>query len=357
MNRIRPLFTVFFLLIFLLLPSCRPSSTSVQILPALQEANLSGRMFFILYGQQGNQLVQLDLSTGNMKTLFAAPDRSWLASTDISPDGKQFVLAYAPPPPSGQVQTAVTDLYLLPVDGSSAPQPTVRRSRPYESYSSPTWSRDGRMIYYTHTAPSTSNRLGIDQTIERVKPNDSAEVLLKNAIWPALSPDGARMAYLVLDEFTSNNALSLADADGSNPSELVSAKTYPIVDDHIFSPDGKEVYFSAPSPEGQRLAPETEAEPDAAPGGLVWRRDFWPSGVQTVSAHSEPSDWFRVSVDGGTPQQVTHVADVNMVAAFSPDGRWLAYISQKGLFVMKPDGSGLTQLAVLPGLGSLDWVR
>lgn len=356
MKPIKLLLTAFFL--FILLPSCSSSSTPVQILPALQQANLSGRMIFILYNAKGNQLVEIDLSSGKMKTLFAAPERSWLAAAEISPDGKQFVLAYAPPPPRGQVQLANTDLYLLAADGSGSPQPLVQHAQQNESFAYPAWSPDGQAVSFTHTVPSTSNRLGIDSTIERVRPDggnsvSGSEVILKNATWSRLSPDGARIAYLVLSEFTSNNALSLAGADGSKPSELVSARTYPIVDMHLFSPDGQEVYFSAPSPQSQRPAPVAGTQAR----GLAWLRDFWPSGVRTVTAHSNPSDWFRVSASGGTPQQLTHVGDVNMVAAFPPDGQRLAYVSQKGLFVMKPDGSGLTQLAALTGMGSLNWVK
>jgi Tol biopolymer transport system component len=351
-------FVLTLLLLFTFLPSCSPSAASVQILPALKQANLQGRMIFILYNLKGNQLVRLDLTSGTLRTLFAAPERSWLGAAELSPDGTQIVLAYAPPPPKGQVQLADTDLYRMPADGSSEPQPLLQRSRPNESFTYPSWSPDGQMIYYTHTLPSTSNRLGVDSTIERARLNGIAEVILKNAIWPRLSPDGARMAYLVLSEFTSNNALSLAGADGSHPTQLVSAKTFPIVDAHIFSPDGKEVYFSAPSP--LALWP---VEPAAATTrGWFFEAhqlltNLWHLGVQPVSAHSNPSDWFRVSVDGGEPQQVTHVQDVNMVAAFSPDEQWLAFISQKGLFLMKPDGSQLTQLAVLPGMGSLNWVK
>jgi Tol biopolymer transport system component len=338
------------LLLFTFLPSCSSTTSSVQILPALKQANLSGKMIFILYGQKGNQLVQLDLASGKLRTLFAAPERSWLGSAELSPDGTQIILAYAPPPPQGQVQLADTDLYRMPSDGSSAPQPLVQRSRANESYTYPSWSQDGQFIYYTHTLPSTSSRLGIDSTIERVKPFGVAEVLIKNAIWSRLSPDGARMAYLVLSEYTSNNTLSLASADGSNPSDLVDAKQFPIVDAHLFSPDGKQVYFSAPSPQAARPGPAAVGfAPAASFGGWF--------GVQPVSAHSNPSDWFRVSLSGGAPQQMTHVQDVNMVAAFSPDGQWFAFISQKGLFVMKPDGSQLTQLATLAGMGSLDWVK
>ena len=360
-KNIKFLFACSLLLLFTFLPSCGSSGAPVQILPALQEANLSGKLIFILYNQKGNQLVQLDLATGKLVTLFAAPERSWLGAADISPDGKQFVLAYAPPPPKGQVQLAETGLYLMPAgaavstpastvkDAGSEPQPLLTPSRANESFTYPTWSPDGQMIYYTRTAPSTSNRLGMNSSIERFRPGGQAEMILSSATWPRLSPDGARIAYLALSEFTSDNALSLAGADGSNPVELVPAEQFTTIDAPLFSPDSKVVYFSAPSPQG--LQPSTGSK----------AANLWPFGVRPVSAHSIPSDWFRVPVDGGEPgslpEQITHVQDVNMVAAFSPDGQWLAYVSQKGLFVLKPDGSQLTQLAALTGMGSLNWVK
>jgi Tol biopolymer transport system component len=331
-------------LFLLILPSCGANSqnVSVQVLPALKQAGLQGRIFFILYEPQDIHLVQLDLSSGAMKTLFAAPKSSWLATAVVSPDGKTILLAYAPPPPAGQVQLANTDLYRMPADGSSAPQPLLKRTVPGESYSYPAWAADGQTIYTTHSLPSNTTQLGIDSNIERFKPGEAPQVIVKNAIWSQPSPDGARLAYLALSEFTSNNSLYLANADGSSPKELVSTQQFPIVDEHIFSPDGQQVYFSAPDAQAQ----------SPAPGGWVW--DF---GVRPVSAHNNPSDWFRVSVQGGQAQQVTQVKGVNMSAAFSPDQQWLAFASEKGLFVMRPDGSQLTQVVDQFGMWSIQWLQ
>ncbi|RPJ41304.1 MAG: hypothetical protein EHM21_13330 [Chloroflexi bacterium] len=367
MNKnIKVLFVVTLILLFTFLPSCSSPGPTVQVLPALAEANLSGKMVFILYNQKGNQIVQLDLATGKMVTLFAAPERSWLGAAEISPDGTQLVLSYAPPPPRGKVQLAETGLYLMPLDSAAdaaagaaalaerALQPLLQPSRANESFTYPTWAPDGQWIYFTHTVPSTTNRLGIDTTIERARLGGEVEVVLNSATWPRLSPDGKWMAFLTLSEFTSDNALSLAGADGSNPAELVPARAFPIVDAPLFSPDGTEVYFSAPSPQGQAATGKARLWPGS-------RADSWSFGARPVSAHSEPSDWFRVRVDGGEPgslpEQITQVQDVNMIAAFSPDGQRLAYLSQTGLFVLKPDGSQITQLAALTGIGSLNWIE
>ena len=145
-----------------LLPSCGAAGQGMQVLPALKEAGLAGRLIFILYQQKGNQVMQLDLATGATRSLFAAPDKSWLASAEVSPDGSTILLAYAPPPPAGQVQLANTDLYRMPADGASAPQALLERSRPNESYTHPIWAPDGQTIYYTHSAPTTTSRLGVE---------------------------------------------------------------------------------------------------------------------------------------------------------------------------------------------------
>jgi len=66
---------------------------------------------------------------------------------------------------------------------------------------------------------------------------------------------------------------------------------------------------------------------------------------------------------GGPPKQLTHINDSSMYANFAPDGQHLAYISASGLFVMKPDGTGIVPLLSITdlpgsvGTATVDWVR
>jgi hypothetical protein len=77
--------------------------------------------------------------------------------------------------------------------------------------------------------------------------------------------------------------------------------------------------------------------------------------VQIAEAHNVPSDWWRVVIEGGKPEQLTHINGTGMYADYSPDGQHIAFASITGLYAMQPDGSNLIQL-VNAGLGpSLSW--
>ncbi len=354
-------------LLMALLPSCRAPQQDVQVLPALKQAALPGRLVLIQSRQNGSRVMELDLASGAVRALFTAPQKSWLAAAEVSPDGKTLLLAYAPPPPNGEEQLNHTDLYTLPVGGLGAPQPLILRATPGESFDYPAWSPDGQAVIYAHSAPSKTARLGIETSIERLPINAPAggqpQVILRSATWPRFSPDGAHLAYLGLSEFTSENSLHLVNADGSAPAQLVPVSQFPIVDAHIFSPDGREIYFTAPQEGHGSLpgAPALASPPPAADLPARLARLFSGAtlffGARPVTAHGDPSDWYRVSASGGEVRRVIETQDVNMAGAFSPDGQWLAYASQQGLFVMKPDGSQWVQIASLVGMGSLNWLE
>jgi Tol biopolymer transport system component len=46
-----------------------------------------------------------------------------------------------------------------------------------------------------------------------------------------------------------------------------------------------------------------------------------------------------------------------MYAAISPDGKSIVFISKSGLYVMNPDGTGITRLSDLVASGTVDWIR
>ena len=179
--------------------------------------HLSGHLIFI---QAAGQLVNLDLASGQTKILFQAPPNAWPLAASVSPDGQQIVIAYAPPPKDPSYQFGYTDLYVLPADGSDAPQVLLQRTDPQEAFAFPQWSADGRFIYYAHEIPDTTGRLRyihFSYTIERVAyPNGRPQKILADAIWPRLSPDGKKLAYVSFNQQTGENNLYVADADGKH---------------------------------------------------------------------------------------------------------------------------------------------
>jgi Tol biopolymer transport system component len=164
--------------------------------------------------------------------------------------------------------------------------------------------------------------------------------IVERALWPVLSADGAQLVYLSTDPVTLGNDLYRSGPDGANPAPILPPGAYPPVDAHLFTLDGSQLIFSM-----------VNAQPAPA---LSWLDRLL--GVEAASAHSVPSDWYRVASSGGTPQRLTELNDVNLNGDLSPDGRQMAFIGASGLYIMNVDGSGLVQLAQGAWVGTVSWV-
>ncbi len=152
-----------------------------------------------------------------------------------------------------------------------------------------------------------------------------------------------QIAYVSALPGSSTNELYLADMSGTNPRPLMSPGSFPAVDDHFFTPDGKTVIFSAVNPA------------QSTPTASLLERLF---GAAPVSAHGIPSDWYAVSSFGnGQPVRLTNLGDIGMYASLSPDGTYAAFIAQTGLYVMALDGSRLTYLSPRLLSGTVDWIQ
>jgi Tol biopolymer transport system component len=299
-------------------------------------------LVLIIFGQKGNQLVEIDLTSGNIKTMFQAPENSWLAAAVVSPDGRQVLLSYAPPPPVGNPQFGYSDLYLLPLSGSGSPQPLLTRKDPQESYFNPTWAPDGNSIAYTHLYRIDPNSKvpAFQNDVEQATLDGKTKPLIPHSLWPALSPDGTKLAYLNEDPITFGNDLYLANSDGSNPVPVLPPGINPPVDDHFFTKDGNSLVFSMVNPQTMPTS--------------SWLENFL--GVEVASAHTVPSDWYEVSIGGGEPRRLTNLNDVGMYADLSPDGQQVAFISATGLFIMSLDGTNLYNLSNQVYIGTVDWI-
>jgi Tol biopolymer transport system component len=338
------------LILLILLSACTvavpPPPASVPTAPAAASQlpwaalHLSGRLILIGPQNDSYNLVSIDLSSGANVLIYHTPPGALLSAALVSPDGKQILLAYAPPP-SAANQFTYTNLYLLPVDGAGEPQPLVKNQAASEAFYNPTWSPDGKTIYASHyldvsSAPDNSG----SYSIVKVSLDGQVDTLIQDAQWPVVSPDGARLAYLTAGAVNGMNELYLADLQGNNPTGVLDPGAYLTIDDHFFTADGKTIIFSAVNP-----------PPAATP--TVLDRFF---GIMVASAHNIPSDWYSVSLAGVQINRLTQLEDTGMYAALSPDKSHIAFISQTGLYVMSVDGSGLTQLSTLIATGTVDWV-
>ncbi len=162
--------------------------------------------------------------------------------------------------------------------------------------------------------------------------------MAENGIWPRLSLDGRSLTYVDIDLDSLAAELVVAEADGSNPTVLVSRNRFITVDSPFFSEDGAWVYFSA-------VAEQTSS-------ATWWERLL---GIEVAAAHNLPSLWWRVPVGGGEPEQLTTEARVGQYGSLSPDGRIIAFSTQEGLYTMQPDGSDVQLLLAQLASDSLSW--
>jgi Tol biopolymer transport system component len=327
----------YWLILWLCLAACVARTHETAVSP---NSPLSGSLIFTQLESSQLNLVQYDLAAEVTSTLFAVPDRAWLSYAQVSADGNQLVLAYAPAPAEGEIQFGYTNLYLMLREAGAVPRLLNMDSAVGETFFDPVWSPDGRFIYYAHVFPSDSSN-GFSLRLERLD-NESGEIeiVADDAIWPRLSADGRKLAYVFTHPDTLDNELMVADADGRNAISLLPATMFEAVDVPFFSPDGTMVYFSA-------------AELVTAARLPWWDRLL---GVKTAAAHNLPSDWWRVPVSGGEPEMIANIDEVGLHGAFSPDGQLIAYISSTGLHLMNPDGTNRQQLFTESALNGLSWI-
>jgi hypothetical protein len=306
--------------------------------PAWAGLNLKGSLILVVPGQNGTTIQRMDLGSGALTLVYQAPNRALVSTALVSPDGKQILLAYAPPP-TEQTQLVYTSLYLLSADGKGSPAPIFASPPASEAFFAPVWAADGKSIYTSHFHAGTDTTPD-HFTIDRVALDGTLQQVLADAEWPSLSPDGNQIAY-VSAKPDGSNELYLAGIDGSDPHPALPGGQFPAVDDHFFTPDGKGILFSAVNPQ----AP--------APTPSLLERIL---GIEVVSAHNVPSDWYRLDLATSQTGRLTTLNDTGMYAALSPDQQRVAFIAQSGIYVMNPDGSQLTQLSDRVATGTVDWL-
>jgi Tol biopolymer transport system component len=331
-----------------------PSLPSTSIPVTWGNLKLSGTLVYQSSVQNGSSLIMsiqaLDFATGDISTIFQAPNTAWIDFASVSPVGKQLVMAYLPPRSGGPTTTSgQQELYTMPVDGSQPPQILIRPPGSGDQYFQPIWSPDGKYIYYAHVdyyAPAkvAGQRFAYYEIFRIAYPGGQPQKLAEAAYWPRLSSDGARLAFVTLDPVDGTNKLFVANPDGSGAYQVPLSGMYvpPIIDAPIFTPGDQFIFYSA-------VTPPQSSQPSWVDKIL---------GVSIASAHTVPSDWWTVPIGGGTPTQLTHLAVAGLFASFSPDSKYIASYSGKGIFLMDQKGNGLTTLISDTGglPGTVNWL-
>ena len=248
-------------------------------------------------------------------------------------------------------------------------------------YSRIAFSPDGTRIAF-------DNFLEGEYGIETADPDGSDIARLTDGVndsWASWSPDGTKILFSstrydpsigpCLPGFPHEHGcptdIYLMDADGSNVVRLTDdpASEY----QPVWSPDGRRIAFARSLGDPQLSHPAIfTMDPDgtdarqisSADGGS----DFWPSwspdGSKLVFAAIRREDWgiWTVNADGSNEEQIFGGVGTGYVnnPVWSPDGGLIAFVGDPSiddyspddaLYLMRPDGAGITPLADAPGIG------
>ena len=238
------------------------------------------------------------------------------------------------------------DIWSVNVDGTGLTRLTDSAWREFD----PALSPDGAQIAY------------------RSEPNDDAELWLMNADgsgqrrldrggFPVWSDDGSQ----ILDAYPGPPSwIRIMNADGSGQRRVPNTDggEYP-----SWSPDGERIIFNE-NRTGSHVMHVVNVDGsglvDLSSVGEGWQVDWSPDGMSILFASSRDQDQpgyddiYVMRPDGSGVQRLTHIQ--GYTPAWSPDGQYIVF-SAPGLFVMRADGSGVTPLPV-SGVGETafpDW--
>ena len=244
-----------------------------------------------LFAQEKKEVKKWDVSNpqGNYKEVnFSTNEGTWM-NVDVSPDGKEIVF------------DLLGDIYSMPVAGG----PTVLLRGGHAFEVQPRFSPDGKKILFTSDAGGGDNIwvMNRDATNPVQVTNESFR-LLNNAAW---SPDGE---YIVARKhFTSTRSLGAGELwmyhrSGGNGLQLTVRKNdQQDVNEPVFSPDGKYIYFSE----------------DVYPGGAFQYNKDPNNNIFSIR---------RFDREKGTVENVTGGPGGAVRPQISHNGKWLAFIKR-----------------------------
>jgi Tol biopolymer transport system component len=300
---------------------------------------LAGAMFDSQprYSPDGTKLVFLSDRSGDENIWVADGDgtnpraitkgkntRYW--SPEWTPDGKYIIVSR-----SGSAQTG-TQLWLYHVDGGSGVNLTGSEERRQLNPLGAAFGKDDRFVYYTERTATGSVynqmtfrwQLGMydRHTGENFRMSDE----LGSAMRPVLSPDGRWLVYAT--RWDAQTGLRVRDLRSGDDAWLI----YPVTRDDQESASTRDLM------PGSSFTPDSKALITSY-DGRIWRVDV-PSGEATeipftakVEQKIGPRVQFDYPVDDGVvrAQQIRH-------PRLSPDGRRLAFTALDRLWVMDYPG-------------------
>lgn len=282
-----------------------------------------------------------DASAGDEQWLYRAPAGSEIRQLTVARDESFLIYSYVPPPAGDARLFDRSALYRVDLTAPEwSAQPLLGGDTPGEYLLEPALSPDGRYCYHVRVAASDDAiNAYSDVTLRRLDlRTGEVQDIIANGIWPTVSPDGRKIAFVGVQPLSQQRGLFLANVDGSKLEMLVPVGKFFDVDAPAFTPDGKHLVFA--------VAEEDTRVPAGQRGGLsslLWR--LLPIGeAQAHNDHDVASDWWRVPVAGGEPERLTEQAQIMSYGAFAGGDGTFAYATTNGIYLT--DLSGEAPVAV-----------
>jgi Tol biopolymer transport system component len=292
---------------------------------ALIPKSASGSYVFCEWSPSGSTIVcgntvdgalYLAGASGENMRRLTPPSDDVLHSASWSPDGKR--IAYV----SGNFQfvdwggnlgnLAASSIWVKPISGGSP----VRITDAIHLNTSPVWTPDGGRVLFVSSLGGTR-----DIYAQKVNGNSDAvgaPVRLTTGLNPhtiSLSADGGHLAY---SAFTTTANVWSASLHGFDPIPPASMR---------------EITFGNQTIEAMSVSPD----------------GHWLAYDSNLSGNS---DIYKISVEGGEPQQLTHDPADDFVPVWSPDGSEIAFHSfrngTRDIFLMSTDGSRTETVVASP---------
>ena len=323
------------------------SGPDVDILGAVFR---EGRYLSFVHWETGDLAIR-DLETGKNRRL--TNKGSWFEPVEfalfskVSPDGKQVAYAWFN-------EGYFYDLRIVGLNGS---EPRVLYRNEEVEYVHPhAWSPDGKHILATFSRKDTTNQIVL------VSVADGSLRVVKTLDWRypqkmSFSPDGRYIAYdFPPQEDSRKRDIFLLAADGSRETSLVEHPANDLFP--VWAPDGKRILFASDrtGSMGAWLIQVADGKPRGSPElvkpdiGRILPMGFTRKGSFYYGLQTGMNDVYTATLDLATGKLLSapmkasqRFMGSNRAPDWSPDGQYLAYLSQRG---PSPGGRGLTIIVI-----------